>query len=41
MKIFGVRNDEVRTLTLKTTGMYISAGQSMLANTVTVKYQNK
>ena len=29
------------TLTLKTTGMYISAGQSMLANTVTVKYQNK
>ena len=32
---------ENNTLTLKTTGMYISAGQSMLANTVTVKYQNK
>lgn len=32
---------ENNTLTLKTTGMYISAGQSMFGNTVTVKYQNK
>ena len=32
---------ENNTLTLKTTGMFISAGQAMYANTVTVKYQNK